>query len=248
MSPLTRVVIRMSSSDSMRAPRRPESDRALSRPFTTRVRLKPRRDALTRVRHDLRSLVHTVLGYSALLKTENHGSLTEAQRAFLGHIQSATREIEQLVDVWLELSRPEGAAPSESRAPIALGALLARSRHRLTTAQIETVPWITSVAEQRPVAIDVDSLERALLEIARVVMREESEACLLSAREEEGRVVLALAMSSAMIGELVAVDGLDNELSNREFVRLKLSEVLLAREGTNVLLSADARYAEVWLP
>ena len=238
----------MSSSDSMRAPRRPDSDRAASRRFTTRVRLKPRRDALTRVRHDLRSLVHTVLGYSALLKTENHGALTEAQRAFVGHIQGAAQEIEQLVDVWLELSRPEGAAAPEGRAPIALAALLARSRHRLTTAQIASLPWIHRVPEQRPVAVDVDTLERALLEIARVVTREESEACLLSARDEGGRVVLALAMSGALIGELMAVDALDNELSNREFVRLKLSEVLLAREGASVLLSADARYAEVWLP
>jgi signal transduction histidine kinase len=239
----------MSSSDSVRAPRRRDSVRVASGAFTTRMRLKPRRDALTRVRHDLRSLLHTVLGYSALLKTEQLGSLNEQQKTFVSHVQTAALEIEQLVDVWLELSRPGGTPTSGITPPISFTALLARARHHVQNASIACGPWLSGLPPERSLAIDPDLFDRAILELARTVTRDTKEPCVLRVHETAGRVCISVAAASdAQSGELQSADALDNELSNRDFVRLKLSEVLLTRAGVTLLVSSDARYAELTLP
>ena len=105
----------MPSRPSSLAPRTPEvgKRRSLSvlvRGAGARITLKPKRDALTRVRHDLRSLVHSVVGYSELLTEPRYGAISPEQARFVTHLRSAAEHMQELVDACIELSRPAYAA------------------------------------------------------------------------------------------------------------------------------------------
>jgi light-regulated signal transduction histidine kinase (bacteriophytochrome) len=52
----------------------------------------------SRLRHDLRSHLQTVMGYSDLLHEEKIGALNPTQREFLGNIASATSMMLALLD------------------------------------------------------------------------------------------------------------------------------------------------------
>jgi hypothetical protein len=240
----------MSSGDTKRGPTRGESVRPneIVRGFTSRVRLKPRRDALTRARHDLRSLVHALVGYSSLLAAESHGALSKEQKGFVTHLQTAALEIGQLVDACVELSRPADAASSANVASTTLAALLARSHHCLTSNGVSCSPLQKSPIGQRELAIDADRFERGLLELARLVSSQGAEPCALSLYDQGASVLLTLCVAGrSSAHELESPDALANELSNRDFIRLKHAEALLTRDGAQLRLTCDRKYAELTL-
>src|SRR4051812_5411288 len=84
----------------------PECEDASTIRTRARVQYKPKRDALTRVRHDLRSLVHAVTGYSDLLATPSYGALSPEQMRFVSNVRSAAEQLQEMVDTCIELSRP----------------------------------------------------------------------------------------------------------------------------------------------
>jgi len=57
--------------------------------------------------HELRSPLHTVIGFAELLAEEKEGPLNEKQKRFVGHIQSDSRHLLDLINDLLDLSKIE---------------------------------------------------------------------------------------------------------------------------------------------
>lgn len=231
----------MPSSHSTLAPRPPPElgpRRSLSlliRATGSRITLKPKRDALTRVRHDLRSLVHSVVGYSDLLAESRYGALSSEQTRFVKHVRSAAEHLQELVDTCIELSRPANTQDARGvelpEAP--LGQTLRRIRSALAergvACDVSTVPEL----EQRVLVWDIPALERALIGLSLVVTRDATVSCTLHVSRRSGRLLLSLRASDATesLVPMCGLEQLEDQVGNRDFVRLKLGEVLLARQG-----------------
>jgi signal transduction histidine kinase len=57
--------------------------------------------------HELRSPLHTVIGFAQLLAEEKEGALNEKQKRFLGHIQTDSLHLLDLINDLLDLSKIE---------------------------------------------------------------------------------------------------------------------------------------------
>jgi K+-sensing histidine kinase KdpD len=228
------------------APRR--SLRALNVQPGFRIRLRPRRDALSRARHDLRSLLQSVLGYADLLAQPRYGALTGEQERFLTHVRTAAAQLEELVDTCVELSRPaEDEARPLELPRVLVGQSLRRVRNTLVARAQCCDLSIAPELETRSMALDVNVLERALLGLVGVLTRDGAVTLQLRATLCEERMLLTLAASDAVDGVFVELEALEEQLGNRDFVRLKLAEVLLCRLGFTTRLSANVDCAELAL-
>jgi signal transduction histidine kinase len=213
-----------------------------------RIKLKPRRDALTRVRHDLRSLLQAVVGYTDLLAEPRYGVLTSEQARFVSNVREAAAHLEELVDTCIELSRPDNDNTRTLESPqVQLGQSLRRVRNTLAQ-QLCCDLVIAGDLETRSLTLDVTVLERALMVLAGVLTREGAVALQLGAALVEGRLCLTLQANDAPDPrELTSVEALEDQLGNRDFVRLKLSEVLLSRLGFTTRLSTNVDVATLTL-
>jgi hypothetical protein len=195
-----------------------------------RLRIKPKRDALTRVRHDLRSLVHSVVGYSDLLAAPHYGSLTAEQARFVGHVRSAAEHLQELVDTCIELTRPDNDQFALELPQAPLGQVLRRVRNTLVMRGMVCDLSLASELESHMLTLDMAQLERALVGLSLFITQNGSIPGALSAAQEGGVLVLSLSVSEPEISLVhVALEQLEDQLENRDFVRLKLSEVLLSR-------------------
>jgi signal transduction histidine kinase len=222
------------------------SVRALARLPGFRVKLKPRRDALTRVRHDLRSLLQSVLGYTDLLAEPRYGSLTSEQRRFVSNVRAAAAHLYELVDACIELSRP--ANDNGLELPVVqLGQTVQRVHNTLKDRQMCCDVAIAPELAARCLSLDVQLLERAMVSLCSVLTREGAVALQLRASQLEQELVLTLHASDApdLCSPLAALDSLEDQLGNRDFVRLKLAEVLLTRLGFTMRMSATVDVAEL---
>src|SRR5688500_6149328 len=120
----------MNSRHSSHAPARASipaaEDTASVAPVARSTRFKPKRDAITRVRHDLRSLVHAMLGSSDLLEEPHYGSLTADQARFVGHLRSSAEHVQELVETCIELSRSASDLRAIELPVVALEQVLSR--------------------------------------------------------------------------------------------------------------------------
>ena len=208
-----------------------------------RLRLKPKRDALTRVRHDLRSLVHSVVGYSDLLAAPHYGSLTAEQARFVAHVRSAAEHLQELVDTCIELTRPDNDQFALELPQAPLGQVLRRVRNTLVMRGMVCDLSLASGLESHMLTLDMVQLERALVGLSLFITQDGSIPGALSAVHEGGALILCLSVSEPETSLVhVALEQLEDQLGNRDFVRLKLSEVLLSRAnaGLGIAPSLDA--------
>ncbi len=232
----------MSSRRSTLAPkvREPAQTRPQRRVYKTgrTAAFKPKRDALTRVRHDLRSIVHSVVGYSDLLASERYGALAPDQARFVSHVRSAAEQLQELVDSCIELSRPPTDRHAHELPPVRLGHALRRVRNGLLGKELVCDLRIHPELEGRQLVLDLAPVEKALLGLALVVSREGALACALSARPQGEQIVICLTSSDVEgVACLTRPDELEDHTGNRDFVRLKVGEVLLARQGIALRLT-----------
>ncbi|HEY6881473.1 MAG TPA: histidine kinase dimerization/phospho-acceptor domain-containing protein [Polyangiales bacterium] len=212
-----------------------------------RIKLKPRRDAMTRVRHDMRSLLQSVVGYADLLAEPRYGALNGEQQRFVNHVRSAAEQLQELVDTCIELSRSEQDDTRLEPPLVQLGQSLRRVRNTWLARGLCCDLTIAPELETRAVALDVNVFERALCSLANVLTRDGGVTLLLRAALVGDHLVLTLRASDVpdAWGPLAALDTLEDQLGNRDFVRLKLSEVLLNKLGFSTRLSAVLDVAEL---
>lgn len=68
-------------------------------------RLRELLEYLDGMRHDLRSPLHTIIGFSELLAEQREGSLNEKQMRFVRHIEEDSRRLLVLIDEVLDRGR-----------------------------------------------------------------------------------------------------------------------------------------------
>jgi K+-sensing histidine kinase KdpD len=201
-------------------------------------RFEPQRDALTRVRHDVRSLVHAMLGYSDLLTEPHYGSLNADQLRFVGHVRSAAEQLQELVDTCIELSRATSDPRGIELPVVPLDAVLRRVSGALKESGIACDIEVSSQHEGRQLALDVGLFQRAISGLALVASREGAVSCTLRTMELQGRMHVRLRSSDAAeIAPFATLDRFADRVANRDFVRLKLSEVLLSRQHVALRLT-----------
>jgi len=217
-----------------------------------RITLKPKRDALTRVRHDLRSLVHSVVGYSDLLSEPRYGALSPEQARFVTHLRSAAEHMQELVDACIELSRPandQHDARSAELPSTSLVQLLRRVRGAMSDRRLTCDLTLPAELESKMLTLDIGAMERALVGLALVITRDGTVSGCLHVSRRAARLVLTLravdvADGNALLAEL---DQLEDQIGNRDFVRLKLSEVLLSRQSGTLRVTTGLDAAEIEL-
>ena len=191
------------------------------------------------MRHDLRSLVHSVIGYSDLLSNAHFGSLSTEQTRFVSHVRSAAGQLRELVDTCIELTRPaDGETPEWSR--ITAGSLARRLQSTFLEHEIACALQVEPASAERAVTVDLGPLERGLLAAALVVTRVSATECTLHVEvDASGRLHLRLeALDAAPTATYVAsLDDITSDIDNRAFVRLKLCELLLGRQGIAMQVS-----------
>ncbi|MET0343968.1 MAG: histidine kinase dimerization/phospho-acceptor domain-containing protein [Polyangiales bacterium] len=226
----------------------PDCDDASSIRPRARVQYKPKRDALTRVRHDLRSLVHAVTGYSDLLTTPTYGSLTPEQARFVSHVRGAAEQLEELVDAAIELAQPSIEASALELPTVLLGSALEHVRAGLAAERVSCKLSVDADLATRLMMLDVGACLRAFKALASVISRQGARDLAIVTLREGERVVVRLEVEGApRDGTLTDVESLSEDLGNRDFVKLKLSEVLLARQGFQVVVSRMLEAAELEL-
>lgn len=227
----------------------PEPVRPLGLTTRGRALRKPRRDALTRVRHDLRSLVHSVVGYSDLLASASYGPLSAEQLRFVDHVRSAAEQLQELVDTCIELTRPAGEGAGLEPTKVPLGAALRHVQGGLAHEALRCALELTEAASQHECAFELPILLRAFRGLALVVSRDGTLPCTLRSASASPRVTVGLQIAEGACSSspLCSLDALEDDVGNRDFVRLKLSEVLLSRLGIDLQLSRELDRCELTL-
>lgn len=226
------------SESSKSAPTPAPTDEVGARP---RELLKPRRDALTRLRHDLRSSVHSVIGYAELLENPTYGGLSPEQMRFLGHVRAAAAQLEELVDTCIELTSPpqRGSRPPVGTVP--LSAALAHVKAGLASGPFSCSLDVAEAIAAYPCPHELPHLLRAVRSLALVVTREGERPCSLRAFASASSQPVVELGAGPQHDEITwsSVDSLEAELGNRDFVRLKLGEALLNRLGISLRVAAE---------
>ena len=208
---------------------------------------RPKRDVLTRVRHDLRSLVHAVTGYSDLLASPTYGALSPEQQRFVAHVRQAADQLQDMTDACIELAQPANDQEALQRQLVQLESALRYVQAGLRAARIDCVLDLPPELSSFDVLLDGALLLRALKCLAAVITAGRTEPCLLSVRCHAGHLVLRIARADAATGESCEVETLTEQLGNRDFVKLKLAEVLLGRQDVALRVGHTVDFAELVL-
>lgn len=217
---------------------------------TQRMRLAPRRDVITRLRHDLGSLVHSVVGYSDLLTEPAYGSLSPEQARFVGYVRSSASQLQELVETCLELSQPDNDQFSLPSPAAPVGQLLRRVHNTLVERGALCGLTLAAGLETRVVNIEVAQLERALLGLLQVLSHDSGASVTLAAALSGDLLVLSLRADACpeQTEPSFQLTELESEVGNRDFIRLKLSELLVTRADGVLRLSKTLDVAHVSLP
>ncbi len=143
---------------------------AFSRDITERVRARERADDMMRelesfswsVAHDLRAPLRSIDGYSQALAEDCGAALDGEGRRFLGYIRESTRQMAQLIDDLLTLSR---VTRSEVRAePVDLAQIARDAAQRLAhlnpgrAVTLVVAPTIPALGDARLLRVALDNL------------------------------------------------------------------------------------------
>jgi hypothetical protein len=128
--------------------------------------------------------------------------------------------------------------------------LLRRVRCALAERRLACDLSIPGELESESLSLDVSSLERALLGLALVITRDGAVSCELSASRRDETLLLTVRACDAAESAVssATLDQLQDQVGNRDFVRLKLSEVLLSRQSCELRISPALDTAELTLP
>lgn len=79
---------------------------------------------LTNMSHELRSPLHTIIGFAELLAEQTVGSLNETQKRFISHIQKDSSHLLNLINDLLDLSKIEAGRLELRYEPIQVGEIV----------------------------------------------------------------------------------------------------------------------------
>jgi signal transduction histidine kinase len=209
------------------------------------------RSALACARHDLRSAIHSVLGFADLLASSSFGELNADQTHFVTQLRTSAARLLELADASTDLADGGAGHPPRDVAPLPLGAFLKTLGYSLILDESMEKPSIELdpllAGSQTPV--DADVLRRVFVLGAQLLRHEIALPLLISAvRFEQWALVTMVYGDNSAVLVFASPDELEPTLSNRELVRFKLMEVLLARYTGTLRASSTLSVLELCLP
>lgn len=211
----------------------------------------PPRSALSCARHDLRSAVHTVLGFADLLESPAFGDLSEEQGHFVRQLRSAAGRLLELADACVDLADGEAQGRDEDVVPLRVAAFLRQISVAIAYAGHHAPPTlrVDEALEGRETSVDAEVLRRVFSLAALLLRRDGQGALHIEAGLFDGYAVITLSEGPAVAALLFASpDELEPTLSSRELVRIKLMEVLLRRYHGSLRASSNLAVLELALP
>jgi PAS domain S-box-containing protein len=85
---------------------------------------KLKSEFLSNMSHELRSPLHTIIGFSELLEEQSGGPLTDHQKRYLSHIQHDSHHLLNLINDLLDLNKIEAGHIKLNREPIPVDSML----------------------------------------------------------------------------------------------------------------------------
>jgi len=90
------------------------------------------KDFITFVSHEMRSPLVTIQQYMEALKVVAGGCLSDEAMDIIGRCDKRIRNLEDLVEHWLDMSRIENGTLTQKKEPVNLAAIIARSMDEMT--------------------------------------------------------------------------------------------------------------------
>jgi signal transduction histidine kinase len=207
---------------------------------------------LSSARHELRSPLQALLGFTELLEAGTYGALSAPQLAFIEHMRTAGKDLAHTVDACADLvsamiaPKAVGSDPSTTELAAAVKAALAEPLAGTTVraSEAEPTPALRVRCEHGP-------LTRLLGELLAVVAQKSQAQVTLQSRDEgNGTVRVTLSADRRPTAEeaLLTVDAaLALGRASRALLFLKLADEQLAPYGGRVLTLASQRDVVVLL-
>ena len=224
------------------------------------VRDKPVRSAIECMRHDARSAAHALSGFLDLLQLEALGGLSEEQRRAIKHMEVAVERMSELLESALELSEAKRPLrPSEQ----ACSCLVQAAQHVVyAVSRAAPATRFTFASDdgsnELQVQMEHERLQKLLhilLDVARSTAPSQIDvrasrtdlhaSLVVAARSDQNVARRSAPNQSAAASDL---DAMGAGWSNREYVRLKRLESLLARHKGRLLVAPDLTRMRVLLP
>ncbi len=189
------------------------------------------REALSCLRHDLRSLLNSVVGFSELLGSGTYGPLTPAQSTFVDHLRTSAGKLNERFDAFVELSHQEDGGGPRVAVPLFAALHHACDGHTLTITVDEAV-------KNRPFVVDLRSFRRALERtIALVTAHGAGSLRCHASLEAEGLVLLLDARASTEPPSWFAqIDDVIDEVDSHTLIEVRLAQRLFERQGMSLSL------------
>jgi light-regulated signal transduction histidine kinase (bacteriophytochrome) len=201
---------------------------------------------LSSARHELRSPLQALLGFTELLEAGTYGALSAPQLAFIEHMRTAGKDLAHTVDACADLvsalisPKAVGSDPSTTELAAAVRSALAEPLAGTTVRAYEAEP--TPAVRVR---CEHGALTRVLSELLSVVGQKSQAHVSLHSRDEGNgtvRVTLSADRRPAADEALLTVDAaLALGKASRALLFLKLAEEQLVPYGARVLTLASQR-------
>jgi hypothetical protein len=225
---------------------------------------KPARDAFDCVRHDARSATHTLNGFLDLLASGALGPLSPGQEQSLTHLYQAASRIGELLDTSIDLAEQGQAARPAELSSARLSSLVAHLIHGMLRERPNLALSLElDVTEEAPTLLDQVAFRTVLACLVQLLTDNVSGSISLRIGQTDLHTSLTLyatspdqALTEASVTQsLPARQGLSSDfeaiahdLRNRDYLRLKRCEALLARQRGRLWVSPDLTRVRVMLP
>lgn len=216
---------------------------------------RPAKDTFDCVRHDARSATHTLNGFLDLFASGALGPLSAAQEQSLGHLYQAASRISELLDTSLDLAEQGRSARPVELSSARLSSLVGHTAHGMMLERPSLALSIElDVADEAPTLLDPTSFRTVLTCLIGLVADNVSGAICLRIGQTDLHTSLTLYTppqeeplnEESITQSLPARQGLSadfeamaHDLRNRDFLRLKRCEALLARQRGRLWASSD---------
>jgi signal transduction histidine kinase len=202
------------------------------------------REALSCLRHDLRSLLNSVVGFSELLGSGSYGPLTPAQSSFVDHLRNSAGKLNERFDVFVELSHQEEQRGSNVDLP-----LFAALHHAFSGYEVGLL--IDEEIKQHRVTLDLSCFRRALERTVDLLTAHGSGALHCHATLQSGRVALLLdAREHADTPPhwFRHIDDVTDKVDSQTLIEIRLAQRLFERQDIALALDYSLFAAHLLLP
>lgn len=207
---------------------------------------------LSSARHELRSPLQALLGFTELLEAGTYGALSAPQLTFIEHMRTAGKELAQTVDACAELAMAMIAPRAPGSDPTSTG--LAEAVQAALAEPLQGTSARASEAEPTPavsVRCEHDLLTRVLRQVLSVVgQKSQAHVHLRSHDESQGSLRVTVSSDRRPPAEepwLTIDAALAQGKASRGLLLLKLAEVQLAPCGGRVLTTSSQRDVALFL-